>query len=181
MASSGMPQASSSPLRPHLAARRRRAAFPHLLAAGFLLLAAVLHAQTPLAPNAPKDKPTQQNKAQAEALAKAIAPFIAQARASYPDAKKRYLAGLPPKHIFFLTTRLRDQAGHYEQIFVEVQSIADGKVTGIIASDILGLQGFKRGDTCTFPEAEMLDWLIAKPDGSEEGNVVGKFLDTYHP
>jgi hypothetical protein len=30
-------------------------------------------------------------------------------------------------------------------------------------------------------EAELLDWLITKPDGSEEGNVVGKFLDTYRP
>jgi hypothetical protein len=26
-------------------------------------------------------------------------------------------------------------------------------------------------------EPVLIDWLITKPDGSEEGNVVGKFLD----
>ena len=29
-----------------------------------------------------------------------------------------------------------------------------------------------------FNEKDILDWLIAKPDGSEEGNFIGKFLDT---
>ena len=28
---------------------------------------------------------------------------------------------------------------------------------------------------------EVLDWTISKPDGTEEGNFVGKFLDTYRP
>jgi hypothetical protein len=27
-------------------------------------------------------------------------------------------------------------------------------------------------------EPVLIDWLITKPDGSEGGNVVGKFLDT---
>ena len=30
-------------------------------------------------------------------------------------------------------------------------------------------------------ESDLLDWVIRKPYGSEEGNVVGKFLDTYNP
>jgi hypothetical protein len=30
-----------------------------------------------------------------------------------------------------------------------------------------------------FAETEVMDWLISHPDGSEEGNFVGKFLDTY--
>jgi hypothetical protein len=29
----------------------------------------------------------------------------------------------------------------------------------------------------SFQESELVDWLISRPDGSEEGNVVGKFLD----
>ena len=35
------------------------------------------------------------------------------------------------------------------------------------------------GDPYTFPEGELVDWLITHPDGSEEGNVVGKFLDEW--
>ena len=30
-------------------------------------------------------------------------------------------------------------------------------------------------------ESDVLDWTISKPDGTEEGNFVGKFLDTYKP
>jgi hypothetical protein len=37
------------------------------------------------------------------------------------------------------------------------------------------------GDRYATAETELLDWLITKPDGTEEGNVVGKFLDTYQP
>ena len=31
------------------------------------------------------------------------------------------------------------------------------------------------------PELEVLDWTVSKPDGTEDGNFVGKFLDTYKP
>ncbi|MBK7538639.1 MAG: hypothetical protein IPI49_25370 [Myxococcales bacterium] len=36
------------------------------------------------------------------------------------------------------------------------------------------------GDPVQFSEQEVEDWTISRPDGSEEGNVVGKFLDTWH-
>jgi hypothetical protein len=42
-------------------------------------------------------------------------------------------------------------------------------------------EGFKRRHRITFSETEMVDWVISKPDGTEEGNVVGNFLDTYEP
>lgn len=44
---------------------------------------------------------------------------------------------------------------------------------------MLGVTGYKRGDPHDLPEAEIVDWLISRPDGSEEGNVVGKFLDEW--
>jgi hypothetical protein len=31
----------------------------------------------------------------------------------------------------------------------------------------------------TVPESEVLDWTIARPDGSEEGNFIGKYLDSH--
>ena len=57
-----------------------------------------------LATDAPVDKPFSWTEAQAAALERAIAPYVAKARETYPEAKKRYLAGLPPKHTFFVTT-----------------------------------------------------------------------------
>lgn len=147
--------------------------------AAFLLAASTVMTAAQLAPNAPEDKPWSIKTGEAAEFDRAIAPYVAKALATYPEAKKRFLAGLPPKHTFYITTRLRDAEGRWEQSFIEVENISQGVVTGVIASHLNGVKGYKAGDRHTFPEAEMLDWLISKPDGTEEGNVVGIFLDTY--
>ncbi len=143
--------------------------------------ASTVFAEAQVAPNAPKDKPAPIETGKTAAFDRAIAPYVAKAKTTYPEAKKRFLAGLPPKHTFFMTTRLRDKDGKWEQAFIAVESITNGNVTGIISSDLTLVKGFKAKDRYTFPETEMLDWLISKPDGTEEGNVVGIFLDTYRP
>ncbi len=133
-----------------------------------------------LASNAPQDRPLDAvGKAEVEKADAALAPYIEQARRTYPAAKKRYLDNLPPGHHFFAVTRLRDKTGTQEQVFVAVSGIRNGRISGRIASDVLGVSGFRRGDSHSFSEDELIDWLITRPDGTEEGNVVGKFLDTY--
>ncbi|MFS2034681.1 hypothetical protein ACEN8I_11710 [Polaromonas sp. CT11-55] len=142
-----------------------------------LLTTCSLAAGPALAPNAPKDNPVRAKSA--ADIDKAIAPYIAQAKASYPQAKQRFLIGVPKGQSFFLTTRLFDRKGNVEQVFVAVQSIRNGLVEGRIWSDIERVEGFRHGDAYFFHEAAMIDWLITKPDGTEEGNFVRKFLDTY--
>jgi hypothetical protein len=133
-----------------------------------------------LSPDAPKDMPVDARTAKdVEELEKAIAPYIEKARKSYPDAKKRYLAGLPEGHHFFVVTKLKDKRGKLEQVFISVTKIEGEKITGRIANEIRTVQGFKEGDAYTFTDGELLDWLIARPDGREEGNLVGKFLDEW--
>ena len=116
-----------------------------------------------------------------QAMERAMAPYIAQARASWPQARERYLAGLPPRHTFFVTALLVDDADRREQVFIAVESIRDGKISGKIWNRVDVVRGYRHGDSYSFPESELRDWLIAKPDGSEEGNFVGKFLDGYEP
>lgn len=134
-----------------------------------------------LAPNAPKDQPQAVGETQKNALEKAIAPYVAKAKETYPAARARYLAGLPKGETFFVTTRLHDASGHMEQVFIRVARIDAGKVSGRISSPLQLVTGYRPGQDYTFPESELIDWLIAKPDGTEEGNFVGKFLDTYRP
>ncbi len=129
-----------------------------------------------VASNAPKDRPIREDVAKLEA---AVAPYIREARQTYPRAKKRFLAGLPPKHSFFLTTRLYDKLGNMENVFIAVDKISGGTVTGKVWTDLHFFPQLRHGDVYSFPEAELIDWLITKPDGSEEGNFVGKFMDTY--
>ena len=134
---------------------------------------------TPLAANAPKDQPgTHPDEKKFD---EAIKPYVEKARKTYPDAKERFLAGLPPKHVFYVTARLHDSAGRWEQVFIEVKELSDGKVKGLIANDITAVSGYKLGDSYTFLASELIDWTISKPDGTEDGNFVGKFLDSYKP
>ena len=106
-----------------------------------------------------------------------FAPYVAKARATWPEAKARYLAGLPPKHAFFVTYQLQDQKGNVERVFVAVHEIAEGVVHGRIWNEITLVEGFEFRQEISFPEADVLDWTIARPDGTEEGNFIGKYVD----
>jgi hypothetical protein len=146
-----------------------------------LLVAMSVRAGEPvLSPNAPHDKPAAAADAdEVEKLQAAMAPYVEQARKTYPAAKKKFTKGLPKGQHFFVVVRLHDDEGRVEQVFVAVSSIERGTVHGIIFSPIQIVSGYESKQPYSFPESEMVDWVITYPDGREEGNVVGKFLDTY--
>ena len=135
----------------------------------------------PISTKAPEDRPVKVGAGETDKFLELINPYVEKARKTYPEAKARYVRGLPSGEAFFLTTRLRDKEGHYEQVFVRVKEIKDGKVRGSIASRIELVDGFNMGDEYTFAESELMDWTISKSDGTEEGNFVGNFLDHYKP
>jgi hypothetical protein len=120
------------------------------------------------------------SRAATDSFAQLIAPAIAQARATYPEARRRFLAGLPRGHSFAVTTRISDPEGRTEQIFVTVDSIANGKIDGRIASEIALVRSYQAGQRYALSEADVLDWTILDPRGNEEGNFVGKLVDEYH-
>lgn len=138
-----------------------------------------------LSDDAPKDQPfavyAQERPGEEppglDALNKAFASCIEEAKKSYPGAKDRYLKGLPTGHAFYVVTHLKDAQNRAEQVFIAVSSIKEGKVSGRVANEILSLEGYKMGDAYSFPESEVIDWLISRPDGTEEGNLIGKLMD----
>lgn len=129
----------------------------------------------------PKDEPRQTHGvAEKAALDKLLAPYVAKARMTYPVAKKRFLAGLPRNYRFSVQVPLSDPNGTSERCFVFVENIKNGRIAGTIDKvDIL--KDYKTGQRITVPESEVFNWLILRPDGTEEGNYVGKFLDQYKP
>lgn len=129
-------------------------------------------------PDTPKLMKSQQSLA---AYDRAIAPYIAKARATYPAAKKRFIAGLAPGYSFSVRVPLRDPSGKREDSFVSVEKIKDGKITGTIANQLDLVKSYKSGQRITVPESQIDNWVIVRPDGTEEGNAVGKFLDHYKP
>jgi hypothetical protein len=159
----------------------------HLTLAAFLAAvqfpsAVVAQRPVDLAPNAPRDRPAGlTERCQWDTLVRTLDPYVRQARASYPAAKRRFLAGLPPGETFFVTVRLSDSLEHHEQVFVVVDSIIGDRIAGRLWSQVELVRGFHLRQPYVTTEPEIVDWLIAKPDGTEEGNIVGKFLDTYQP
>jgi len=136
----------------------------------------------PLAENAPKDQPKDlHGKEGVSDFEKAIAPYVAKARRTLPETKKRFQKGLKPGEVLSLTIRIYDDAGRFEQVFLQVKSWKDTTIVGLLSTPPELVKTHKQGEKMTFAEKDVYDWTISKPDGSEEGNFVGKFLDTYHP
>jgi hypothetical protein len=129
----------------------------------------------------PPDRPLSVATPEAFAhLDSLLQPHIAQARATYPEARRRYLSGLPPGHTFFVTIKLHDNVGRGEMVFIAVDSLVQETAFGRIWNEIMTVSGYKLGQAHSVPETEILDWTISRPDGTEEGNFVGQFIDTLY-
>lgn len=129
----------------------------------------------------PQDKPIASSAEQLKKFEDAIAPYVKQARETLPEAKKRYVVGLPKNQIFYVTIKLFGDSAKYEQVFVRVTSWKGETIQGTLDSELELIHNYSKGDQLTCHDSEVLDWTISKPDGTEEGNFVGKFLDTYRP
>jgi uncharacterized protein YegJ (DUF2314 family) len=132
-----------------------------------------------LSKDAPSDKAHHvEGTDQQKQYEQMVAPYIEQALRTLPNAKQRFLTGLPHSEVFFLVTRIYDSDGRFEQVFVRVKKWDNDKIKGTIANDLYTVKDFHNGQLIEFKEKDILDWLISKPDGTEEGNFIGRFLDT---
>ena len=106
-----------------------------------------------------------------------LAPCRAKALAEWPQARQRLLAGLPDRQRMFVVTRLYDSNNAMEQVFVLVERIEGDHVIGRLYSRMGTVAGYQWGQALEVKENEIYDWMIARPDGTEEGNWTGKFID----
>ena len=151
-----------------------------ILLAALLLSRAPLSAQSyPIRPG-PPDVAVPATHEQEACLDSLLVPYIAQGQATYQEAKARYIAGLPPHHRFLVSAMLFDSVGHREMVFIHVLGAVSDTVYGRLDTDVLVVQGFRQGDRMRVLDSAVLDWTIARPDGTEEGNAVGTFIDTLH-
>lgn len=127
-----------------------------------------------------EDQPVQRTAESFGAFDKATAALTAKARATYPDAKKKFLGGLPPGYIFYVRVRLKDPDGKIEDVFAKVEGFDALIINTTIASDLGMVTTYKKGQAYKIKENDILDWTIERADGSEEGNLIGKYMDA-HP
>lgn len=150
----------------------------HPLVVALVAVSAIAQNPEPLR-RAPPDISTSVTPEQLKALDEAMKPYVEQARKAFPGAKARFLAGLQKGQSLFVTARLYDERGKSELAFISVTRIQGGIVEGRIRSNLNVVTTYRLRDRYAFTEADLVDWLIAYPDGTEEGNLVGKFMDSY--
>lgn len=115
-------------------------------------------------------------------LEEALKPLIAKARATYPEAKKRF-GSLPNGYHFEVMTDLYDNDGKArERVFVQVDKMIDSESGNVVVGRLgskVQLKDHKFGEQLEVKEKDILDWTIVSPDGTEEGNLIGKFIDNW--
>jgi len=137
---------------------------------------------SPPAADAPKDKPSGvSGDANKKKFEDAIAPYVARARATLPDIKQRFNKGLKKREVLFVTIRLHGPDNKFEQVYVEVKTWKGTMISGLLSTEPTLVKGHQQGEKMVVDEKDVYDWTLSKPDGTEEGNFVGNFLDTYHP
>jgi len=132
-----------------------------------------------LAPNAPQDTPIRVHEENVNKMDALLEPCKIKALASYPNIQRRFEDGLPSGNTLFVTIRLRDARGYREQIFLAVDRMDGETVVGRISTDIRLVQGYRRGQMLVVPQSAVIDWTISRPDGTEEGNFRGRFIDAF--
>ncbi len=143
-----------------------------------LSLVLLLIAFSSIAKKAPNDRGVYAKSATMQTLYNSMQGAIKKARRTYPKAKAKFLNGLPAGQYFFVVTRLRDKNGVVEQVFISVSEIKNGTIFGYIYNKIQNVSGYEFRQSYSFPESEIYDWLITKPNGSQTGNYIGKQLQT---
>jgi uncharacterized protein YegJ (DUF2314 family) len=148
-----------------------------LLAAAGKTLAQQPVPERPLALAAPAEDASV-DPAQSMALFdQLIALPMKEALRTLPQAQKKYQAGLKPGETFYLTTRVVDPDGKFEQVFVQVRQWEGTYVQGTIANKLETVTSYATGQPIEFTTKAVLDWTLVRANGAEEGNYVGKFLD----
>ncbi len=122
----------------------------------------------------PQDTPDLRSRNEAERL---LAPHIAAARRSLPAAKQRFLKGLPRGSTFFVTIAVQD-GRNKENAYVKVERWNTEQITGVMATELRMVRRHKMGDRLVVSENDVIDWTITSERGDEEGNFIGKFLDS---
>jgi hypothetical protein len=128
-----------------------------------------------VAENAPKDCNAPMTS---QSISEAVEKLSPDALKTWPAAKRRFLDGLLERQSLFVTVLVFEPDGRSEYLFVAVDEIDKDQIRGRIWNDVKVLKSLSFRAPMELPEDAISDWLITQPDGSEDGNIIGKYIDT---
>ena len=124
---------------------------------------------------ATSDSPTEVSADVSNEFEEAIAPEILRSQQDLAEVKRRFQNGLKKDNTLYLTIRIADQYGHVEQVYVKAYIWKDATIMGQISNNLYSVSGYRKGQTISFDEADILDWTLIDGAGKEYGNYLGRF------
>lgn len=103
--------------------------------------------------------------------------FAALAQKLLPGFKDRFLKGLPEGHTLYVTVVFKNDIGEGENAFIRVDRWEGKQIYGTIATMLRIIPQHSPGESITISDEQAIDWTLVRPDGSEEGNFVGKYIE----
>jgi len=85
-------------------------------------------------------------------------------------------AGKLKQSQFYFIVIIQDEAGKWEQVFIEVEEWEDGFILGMLASEMSVVEGPPLGAAFVFDEEKIVDWLVIDEDGREAGHFITRYL-----
>ena len=105
----------------------------------------------------------------------ALADPVREALRTLPQAKKKFLAGLPSGDQFLLSVRVIATDTSFRQASARVLGWRGGTVQALLLPDAASSA---EPVPVSFPETAVVDWTLLRASGREEGNYVGRYIDT---
>lgn len=114
-------------------------------------------------------------------MSKVIVPYIEKAKATFPEVKKKYIAGDYVRENRELNVQidLASKDGTKEVAFVRVVQCQGNRFQGVLANKIEVVKEYKTGDTISFTQDRVMNWVVVDSLGNEEGNFVGKAIEAF--
>lgn len=130
----------------------------------------------------PKDNPMKVREGNQDEVARMLEPYLEMSKRTFPEVKKKYLAGVYQKErrVLQVQIKLTDKDGRSETPFVKVISCKGDFFKGTINNNMNLVREYAYGDTVSFMQNEIVNWVVQDAEGNEEGNFVGKAIDVYH-
>lgn len=99
-----------------------------------------------------------------------------RAKAKIPELQKLFLAGLPLNTHLLIKFPFESEDGQREWMWVEITKWKGEKVDGLLQNDPRFVMTLKAGQKVTKNINDMFDYILYKPDGSQEGNETGEII-----
>ena len=108
----------------------------------------------------------------------ALADPVREALRTLPQAKKKFLAGLPIGDQFLLSVRVAASDTSFRQASARVLGWRGNTVQALLLPAAADSAPPVEPTPVSFPETAVVDWTLLRASGREEGNYVGRYNET---